>query len=270
MSHLLRPSDDEVRMLDIILDLYIEPNKPSIGLKQNRNATFFARELKIDKFKSQSILNEFIHLGDEIGFLKGQQHGYGDWSVVSIDAYKAERFKNNGGFNRYFKSEIDTMTLKEKCNLVLASLFKRTKNDLDIVDDKEIIEDTDLGHSELSSCIKKLHTDGYTGGGKGMTSLQDNGREFWQKGGYKETENVNTTDNLNQTILTFNWTGDNNGNFGVNTGTSDFKQSTRESNEQELELAGKGVKWARIGVIATAALTLAGWVLSYYKIWPFR
>lgn len=188
MSHLLRPSDEEIRMLDIILDLHIEPNKPSLGFKYNRNATFFAGELKIDRFKSQSILNEFFRLGDEIGFLKGQKHGYGNWSLVAIDAYKAERFKNNGGFNRHFKSEIDTMTLKEKCNLVLASLFQRTKNDLDMVDDKDIINDTALGRSELSSCIKKLHNDGYTGGGKGLTSLEDAGRDFWEKGGYKENE----------------------------------------------------------------------------------
>jgi hypothetical protein len=83
-------------------------------------------------------------------------------------------------------------TIEKNSNKVLVYLSKATINDRQLIDDNTLMVAAELSSDEVRSVIKKLHADGYTGGGKLMTTLSDAGREFIELGGYKRKKELSS------------------------------------------------------------------------------
>jgi hypothetical protein len=108
MPNLLRPSDEDIRMMDLILNSYIEEKLPSSELKPNRTDSFFATLLGVDRQKAKSLMNETLELGSVLGLWVSQKSGYGDSVLVRANIELMKLFKGNGGFDEHFHTkEVD-------------------------------------------------------------------------------------------------------------------------------------------------------------------
>lgn len=130
---------------------------------------------------------------------------------------------------------------------------------------EEVVRETGLNKEEVNLCHSKLYREGMARPGKGYFLINDVCREFAEKGGYivpgdkiVQQNIFHVSDNVGQIAI-----GDN-ANFGDN------KSKINPESAQGIIIAKSGIRWAKIAIIVTVALTIIGWILSYYRIWPFR
>ena len=254
------PSAERIRLMDMVVECYIQNNTVGDQLLMEK--------LSVSKEEAKWANNATLAMLSELGFCKAQEFGYGDYVLTSWkDKNGASSFlRNEGGFKRYFNDEIENMSFDEKCNLLLSCLASLTKTDMDLIDDHVLIDKTGLSQIEFRAGIKRLANEGLTGGGKLMTSINYQGRDFIKKGGYKDE----TYPQVAQVI--YNNFPDNKGQVAVGNNSTFVtnKPKINPESDEGLTVAKSGVTWAKIGIVAAVILTILGWLLSYYRIWPFR
>lgn len=192
---------------------------------------------------------------------KGLLNGYGTFPIGIT-------FKGKVLYN-VLAIGIDGLSKREiNCHLVLSCLSLLTSNWLQPVDDSVLIENTGLSQEELRSCLSKIGKK-YIDGGKGATTITDDGREFWENGGFKQQP---TLVGMGDTHIHF---PDNKGQvaIGNNQTFGDNKPKINSESDEGVSIAKKGFKLSKVQTIVGLLgllLLLAGWLLSYYKIWPFH
>ncbi len=90
--------------------------------------------------------------------------------------------------------------IEENCNIVLNYLYHLSKNQG--VSDAEISEHCHLSDEQTDDCIQKLFDDGYANGGKDFTFIENKGRVFVERGGYKDYSESSSQ------MVSFHITGD--------------------------------------------------------------
>lgn len=71
--------------------------------RRNPSDTLYATILEIPTDLAQWLINQIAQIGQDLNLLVAQKHGYGGYSIVSMDSISSSDFISEGGFENHFK-----------------------------------------------------------------------------------------------------------------------------------------------------------------------
>lgn len=78
--------------------------------------TLYAAMLEIPRDLAQWLINQIAEIGQDLGLLVAQKHGYGQYSIVNMDRISCLDFSSEGGFENHFQY-VEDSTGKQAINI---------------------------------------------------------------------------------------------------------------------------------------------------------
>lgn len=99
----------------------------------------YMKMFSISRDLSKWLIKRVAETGHNLGFLVSQEHGYGNYSIVSMNRIDCVDFQSSGGFKEYYRDVNADLSCRS------ANIHSNGKNNNIVVGDNNVINVTNKG-----------------------------------------------------------------------------------------------------------------------------